>query len=64
MEGEFFAVNLFIYIEKEIVENCSSSPIIDEFKNMKEQMTIIIISSYCYDYTKLCIHYLCLSDNN
>jgi len=55
MEGEFFANNLFIYIEKEIVGNFSFGPIIDEFKNIKEQMTIIIISLYSYGYTKLCI---------
>jgi len=36
MEGEFFANNLFIYIEKEIVENFSSGPIIDKFKNIKK----------------------------
>jgi len=64
MKGEFFADNLFIYIEKEIAGNFSSGSIIDEFKNMKEQMTIVIISLYSYGYTKLCIHYLCLSDNN
>jgi len=64
MEGDFFADNMFIFIEKEIARNFSSDSIIDEFKNMKEQMTIIMISFYSYDYTKLCIHYLCLSDNN
>jgi len=36
MEGEFFADNLFIYIEKEITRNFSYGPIIEEFKNMKE----------------------------
>jgi len=53
MKGEFFADNLFIYIEKEIIRNFSSGPIIDEFNNIKEQMTIIIISLYSYGYTKL-----------
>jgi len=32
-----------IYIEKEIFENFSSNSIIDEFKNMKEQKTILYI---------------------
>jgi len=64
MEGDFFTDNLFIYIGKERAENFSSGPIIDEFKNMKEQMTIIIISLYIYSYPKLCIHYLCLSNDN
>jgi len=35
MKGEFFVDNLFIYIEKEIIGNFSSDPIIDEFKNIK-----------------------------
>jgi len=64
MEGEFLTDNLFIYIGKEIAGNFCSASIIDEFKSMKEQMTIIIITLYSYGYTKLCIHYLCLSDNN
>jgi len=34
MEGAFFADNLFIYIEKEIDENFSSGPIINEFKRI------------------------------
>jgi len=52
MEGEFFADNMFIYIEKERVENFSYDPSIYEFKNMKEDMTIIMISFYPYGYTK------------
>jgi len=43
MGDEFFVDNIVIYIAKEIVENCSSDSIINELKNMKEQMTIIYI---------------------
>jgi len=43
MVGEFFADILFIYIEKEITENFNFDQIINEFKNMKKQMTIIMV---------------------
>jgi len=37
----FFADNMVIYIEKEIAENFNLYSIIDGFKHMKEQMTIL-----------------------
>jgi len=45
MEDNFFADNMIIYI-KIITENFSSNLIIDEFKNMNEQMTIIQICAF------------------
>ena len=39
----FFADNMVIYIEKEIAENFNLYSIIDGFKHMKEQMTILQI---------------------
>jgi len=59
---------IYIYIEKEIVKIFSFDSIIDEFKDLKERRTIIYIyvcDFFCsYNYTKLFIHFYCVSDNN
>jgi len=34
---------IYIYIEKEIIENFSFDSIIDEFKDLKERITILCI---------------------
>ena len=40
MEDEFLADNMIIYTEKEITEIFRSDSIIDEFRDLKERMTI------------------------
>jgi len=67
MEDKILVNNIFIYIEKEIAEDFSSDSIIwwvEEYEGTNNNPLYMYDFFYSYDYTKLCIHYFCLSNNN
>jgi len=66
MKDGYFIDNMVIYIEKKI-QKFSYDSIIDDFKNMKKMMNNPLYMCnffYTSSYTKLCIYFYWISDNN